>query len=53
MLLVKFNRFVIKKEERPQEIFDGMMNIVGKIWGVDDEFYNKKVVKRLFNFFSS
>ena len=45
LLMAKFNRFIIMDEEGPQEIFDRLMTMVGKIrsYGCDELDYHKVV----------
>jgi hypothetical protein len=46
LMMAKINRFMILDREGPQEIFDRLMTIVGKIRGYGcDELDDHKVVK--------
>jgi len=46
LMIAKLNRFVILDGEGPQEMFDRLMSLVGKIRGYDcDELDDHKVVK--------
>ena len=53
LLMAKLNRFVILEGEGPQEMFDRLMVIVGKIRGYgDDELDDHKVVKIILEAYS-
>jgi hypothetical protein len=53
LLMAKFNRFVIVEGEGPQEIFDRLMVLVGKIRGYGgDELDDHKVVKIMLEAYS-
>ena len=53
LLMAKLNRFVIVDGEGPQEIFDRLMTLVGKIRGYGcDELDNHKVVKVMLEAYS-
>jgi hypothetical protein len=53
LLMAKLNRFVIVEGEGPQEMFDRLMVLVGKIRGYgDDELDDHKVVKIMLEAYS-
>jgi hypothetical protein len=53
LLMAKLNRFVIVDGEGPQEMFDRLMTLVGKIRGYGcDEFDDHKVVKVMLKAYS-
>ena len=53
LLMARLNRFVILDEEGPQEMFDRLMVIVGKIRGYGgDELDDHKVVKIMLEAYS-
>ena len=53
LLMSKLNRFVILDGERPQEMFDRLMTMVGKIRGYDcDKLDDHKVVKIMLEAYS-
>jgi hypothetical protein len=53
LLMAKLNRFVILDNEEPQEMFDRLMVIVGKIRGYGgDELDDQKVVKIMLEAYS-
>jgi hypothetical protein len=53
LLMAKLNRFVIIDEEGPQEMFDRLMTLVGKIRGYNcDELDDHKVVKVMLEAYS-
>ena len=54
LLMSKLNRFVILDGEGPQEMFDRLMTMVGKIRGYGcDELDDHKVVKIMLEAYSS
>ena len=53
LLMLKLNRFIIFDGERPQEIFDRLMTMVGKIRGYGcDEIDDHKVIKIMLEVYS-
>jgi hypothetical protein len=53
LLMAKLNRFVILDEEGPQEMFDRLITIIGKIRGYGgDEQDDHKVVKIMLEAYS-